>query len=145
MDQVNGSILLKPWLVQLALPLITIVLSVFLRVVTRNDIHKTLRAEDFAVGFEVIIASVIIYIVGSVNMATKCILSTNENDKMVLAGKIVNMPWLLLAYFFFLWGLSTIVRKFGWKDEDELKPFIGIILPDFLGIGLLIFTVNWVY
>lgn len=72
--------------------------------------------------------------------------STTADDahRLHLEEKLMAVPWLLLGFILGIWGVSTLVRKIGWKDESELKLFWGIIAPDIFGIGVLILVVNWI-
>ena len=56
----------------------------------------------------------------------------------------MEIPRLLSAYLFGIWGLSTLVRKLGWESDDRLKTFWGIVVPDTFGLLALLVVVNWI-
>ena len=122
-------------------PLITSFLCIFVKWVSKNDRFITFKKGDLAVGLEMIVASLIIFITDSVNLSTE-IIKNKENQ--VLQGKLMAIPWVLLAFIMGLWGVSTIIRRWGWKNENELNLFWGIIFPDIVGVLILIFIVNWI-
>ena len=94
-------------------------MGIFVKIVTRNDTHKFFSRNDFAVGFDLMISAIII-----------------------LTGRLnTNSPWLLLVIVFLLWGVSTLVRKKGWTHENHLKIIIGVLIPNFIGLGVLVFIV----
>lgn len=87
------------------------------------------------------VASIIIFITDSVSLANEVIRTKNN---IVLQNKLVAIPWILLAFTIGLWGISTLVRKLGWKNETELNIFWGIFVPDIFGLLTLVFIVIWI-
>ena len=132
------------FLLHFAIPLITVVLGIYLKFVTRNDLHTSFVKEDLAFGLEISITALILFITGTVNYSTKLGTTIDPKLKLQIEERLVTVPWLLLAFFLGIWGISTLVRKIGWRDESQLKVFCGIIIPDLFGIGVLILVVNWI-
>ena len=89
---------------------------------------------------DVSVTALIIFITSAVNLASQVY---PQGDGAV-NPKIIDLPWLILAFVCIIWFVSTIIRKFGWDNKDELNIIWGIILPDFIGIMLLLFVVNWI-
>ncbi len=139
----NG-ILAHPWFLHFAVPLVTVGLCIYLKFVTRNDHHTPFVKEDLAFGLDVAITALILFITGSVNIAIAAKSSGDPNLRLQLEDKLVAVPWLLLAFVLGIWGVSTLVRKMGWKNEMELKLLWGIIAPDVFGVILLVLVVNWI-
>lgn len=125
------------------IPLITTYLCIFIKTVSRNDKYKNFKKEDLAVGIELAVTSLIIFITDSANLS-KIMADQTNRDLLHLQTKYELMPWIILAFAIGLWSISTIVRKLGWKNDNQLRIFSGIILPDLYGIITLIFVVNWV-
>jgi hypothetical protein len=143
--QFSGGIplLVQPYFLHVIVPLIVVLLGVFLKIVTRNDQHAAFKKEDLAVGLDISITTLIIFITDSVYRATS-LTSSHQQITHQAQDKIVAVPWILLAFVIGIWSVSTLVRKMGWQNDSELRPFWGIIIPDIFGIGTLIFVVNWI-
>ena len=135
------SVFGQPYFLEFVVPLIAVGASVFLKFVTRNDIHKSFRKEDLAVGLDISVTALIIFITASSKMATD--LAATPSDA-ALQAKLAGVPWIIAAFIVGIWGVSTLVRKAGWDGEATLKPFWGIAAPDAFGIGSLLLVVNWI-
>ncbi len=125
-------------------PLLTTGLSIFVKIVSRNDKYISFKKEDLAIGLETSVTALIILITDTVNDLLRLKQNTENGDGFVIPENILIIPWLLLLIVVVLWGISTIIRKLGWKNENDMNRFWGIILPDILGLGLLIFVVVWI-
>lgn len=135
------NILGTPYFLQFGVPLITVCLSIFVKYVTRNDRHSGFRKEDAAVGLDLAVTALLIFITGSAQLASN-LPATNPPPQIV--DKLSTVPWILMSFLIGIWGISTIVRKLGWEDDDKLKIFWGIILPNIFGVFTLLFVVNWI-
>ena len=69
-------------------------------------------------------------------------LAANPGDAALVA-KSMGVPWILAAFILGIWGISTLVRKLGWEDDDRLHKYWGIIVPDIFGLFALIGVVYW--
>jgi hypothetical protein len=128
------SLLGSPYFLQFGVPLITVGLSIFIKYVTRNDKHSGFKKEDAAVGLDLAVTAVLIFITSSTQLA-----SNPSNSE-----KLGSVPWILMAFTIGIWGVSTLVRKLGWEKDDKLKIFWGIIVPDAFGLMILLIVVNWI-
>jgi di/tricarboxylate transporter len=126
--------------IQFLVPLIAALLSVFLRYVSRSDKHTAGRKEDWAFGFDLSLAALLFFIVDSAAAVERVVTYPTQQPNL---DKLASTPWVLLAMFLGLWGMSTVVRKAGWEDEGRLRVFGGIVLPNFFGILLLAFAISW--
>ena len=63
------DLLTQPYFLLAAVPLVTICLGVFLKIVSRNDQHAAFNKEDYAIGPEVSITTLIVFITESVRRA----------------------------------------------------------------------------
>lgn len=133
--------LAEPYFLNFFVPLIAVGLSVFLKYVSRNDRHKAFRKEDLAVGLDLAITALLIFITDSV-LVVRAI--SKPTPPQTLIEKSMAIPWISLAFVLGIWGISTLVRKMGWQEEDNLKVIWGITVPDIFGILTLIFVVNWI-
>ena len=135
------NILSTPYFLQFGVPLITVGMSIFVKYVTRNDRHSGFRKEDAAVGLDLAVIALLIFITGSAQLASNL---PSNNPPIQLVDKLSTVPWILMLFLIGIWGISTIVRKLGWEDDDKLKIFWGVILPNIFGIFTLLFVVNWI-
>lgn len=131
----------EPYFLQFGVPLLTVGLSIFIKFVTRNDRYSGFKKEDLAVGLDLAVTALLIFITSSAHLATNLPLS---NPPQVRVDQLASVPWILMAFFVGIWGVSTLVRKFGWEDNDKLKIFWGIVVPDSFGLLTLLFVVNWI-
>jgi hypothetical protein len=138
------DLLTNNYFIYFIVPLLTTGLSIFVKIVSRNDKFISFKKEDLAIGLETAVTALIILITGTVNDLLKLKQNTKSGKSVVLPENILIIPWLLLIIVILLWGISTIIRKLGWKNENDMNKFWGIILPDILGLGLLIFVVVWI-
>jgi len=139
-----NQVLAQPWFLHFVVPLVAVLLGIYLKFVTRNDRHTPFMKEDLAVGLEISVTALIIYVTGCVANANAAVNTNDPAIKIQLEEKLMPVPWLLLAFVLGIWGISTLVRKIGWKTESELKIIWGIVVPDLFGIVMLILVVNWI-
>lgn len=131
----------EPYFLKFLVPLIGVAASIFLKYVTRRDTHTNFKKEDLAVGLELSVAALLIFVAASSFLAQD--LSQSPNDP-VLLERSAGVPWILSAFILGIWGISTIVRKLGWVGDDRLQWFWGILLPNTFGVAVLLFVVNWI-
>lgn len=134
------NFLAQPYFIEFVVPLIAVGLSIFLKYVTRNDKYKGFRKEDLAVGLDLAVSSLLVFITSSAQLAVQIQSAPDLAKNDVLAGA----PWMIAAFFIGLWGVSTIVRKLGWEDDEKLHLWWGIVVPNVFGIILLLIVVNWI-
>ena len=134
------NILGTPYFLKFGVPLITVGVSIFVKYVTRNDKHSGFKKEDAAVGLDLAITALLILITNSSQIAIN--LPTNPPDQLAL--KLSEVPWIIILIVFLIWAISTIVRKFGWEDDNKLRMLRGVILPNIVGIFILLLVVNWI-
>jgi hypothetical protein len=135
----------EPFYCNFLLTLITSLISIFVKYSSKNDIHKAFKKEDLAIGFELSIAAIFLLLMETSKLFV-VYLKYERGASEVPNGvyqKIIAMPFILLGMVFLLWILSTIVRKIGWNDEDDLSIGFGIILPNLIGVISLIVAVTF--
>lgn len=124
----------------LIVPLLTTFLVIFIKSVSRNDKHKFLKREDFAFGLEMGVTAILLLLGNSVTVAQQTL--TNPDLAVKVSEKLLSSGWITPILIFGLWGISTIVRRIGWRSDTELKIFWGIIFPDLFGLVILIYVVS---
>lgn len=127
-----------PYFLQFGVPLITVGLSIFIKYVTRNDRHSGFRKEDLAVGLDLAVTALLIFITASTQLAK------NAAQSNQITEQLASVPWILMAFLVGIWGISTVVRKLGWESDDKLKWGWGIVFPGSFGLFTLLFVVNWI-
>lgn len=129
------------YFIQFWVPLIAVAVSLFLKFVTRKDDHRAFRKEDLAVGLDLAVTALLVFLTYG-SLLAKEILKTPNDPKLV--ERTTMIPWILFIYMIGIWGISTTVRKLGWEADGKLKIFWGIFIPDAFGVMCLIFSVNWI-
>ncbi|NOH03669.1 MAG: hypothetical protein HND47_17765 [Chloroflexi bacterium] len=138
------TFLAHPLFLQFAVPLMTVAFTVFLKVVSRNDKHNIrLKKDDIAVGLEIAVTALILFITESASLAQQLAVSPNLAIPATI-DKLSSAPWVILMFVLGIWGVSSIVRWAGWKGDDDLNIGWGIVFPDLFGVLLLLFVVNWI-
>jgi len=141
----------------LIFPIGSAVLGVGLKYTSRNDQYTPFRKEDLAVGLELVLTACLTYVVVTsdraialhkVNKELQQVLQKPPIDAAVasklqsqittLSQQVGMAGWTIAFMFLGLWGLSTVVRKWGWKSETEMTTGCGITLPLVFGVIALI-------
>lgn len=135
------EILSNPHFTQVAIPLVAVGASIFLKFVSRNDSHAGFKKEDLAVGLDLSVTALLLFMTISSGLAIQ-VSASPENEALI--AKVATVPWILAAFIVGIWAVSTIVRKLGWKKQDDLHGIWGIVVPDAFGLFTLLFVVNWI-
>jgi hypothetical protein len=137
------SILTSQFFTYFIVTLLTTGFSIFVKSVSRADKQKALTKEDFAVGLELSVTALILFITDSVTYTKNLLL---HQGGFQAEPKIIAMPWIIFAFFIGIWSISTLIRRKGWttSGQDELNWISGIIIPNVFGLLSLIFVVNWI-
>lgn len=136
------EIIIHPYFKYFIVTLITTGLSIFVKVVSRNDKHLPFKKEDLAVGMEISVTALILFITGCVDY-TKSLLS-QVSFLVDTEDRYMQIPWIIFALLLGLWSMSTLIRKKGWIAPETNHIWYGIIIPDVYGLFTLIFVVNWI-
>jgi hypothetical protein len=132
-------------------------LGVAVKCVTRNDRYTTFRKEDIAVGLDLILTACLMFVALTTDRALSLVEVNRELANAIkaqpvdtiraaalelqvslLSGRIAVAGWTIALMFLGLWSTSTIVRKWGWQSETEMRPWAGIAIPLFFGILALV-------
>ena len=111
-------------MLDLLMPLLAVALTIYVKCVTRGDAQFYFRKEDFAVGLEISVVAVLMLVAGP-------------------AGRATTAPWLVLAMMLGVWATSAFIRKYGWDGEGRLHLVRGIVIPDVVGLAMLLGVVLW--
>jgi len=139
-----NELLLNPYFKEFVIPLLAVFLTIGVKVVSRKDAYMGLEREDFAIGFDLIVSSLILLVTYSSKIAADLHSGQATNPEMC-NEKLEYLPWILFFSVFGLWGLSTMVRAFGWENnQNKLRLWPGIVIPTALGLFALLLTVNFI-
>ncbi|MDK9759850.1 hypothetical protein KIV40_32235, partial [Vibrio sp. D173a] len=94
-----------------------------------------------AVGFDLSVTGILVYITGSAQLMRNIPVSDRTPE---VVEKIATIPWILLAMVVSVWAMSTIVRKFGWEEDQKLTKLCGTPIPNLFGLFILLLAVNWI-
>ena len=153
--EIIAKILTSWYFINIGIPLIAAAAGIYVRVVSRKDEELKLKSDDLAIGFDIALGAVFVFLVKMVSVSAALLaLPTNQNPLQAdLKSKVISMPWMLLIWGIGFWGISTSLRKWGWKTVNEgtaqepkakYEPTaVGIILPLIFGLVSLVFAVNW--
>lgn len=108
------------WLV----PIITILLTVIIKMSARNQ-SVDFRGIDFLdFGFDLSISAIVV-------------LLTNVRDSNLTA-------WFMLLFFVVIMIITIIVNRIGWNTREKRINIAGAIIPDIIGIFLLVVAILYV-
>lgn len=108
------------WLV----PIITILLTVIIKMSARNQ-SVDFRGIDFLdFGFDLSISAIVV-------------LLTNVSDSNLTA-------WFMLLFFVVIMIITIIVNRIGWNTREKRINLAGAIIPDIIGIFLLVVAILYV-
>ena len=108
------------WLV----PIITILLTVIIKMSARNQ-SVDFRGIDFLdFGFDLSISAIVV-------------LLTNVRDSNLTA-------WFMLLFFVVIMIITIIVNRIGWNTREKRINLAGAIIPDIIGIFLLVVALLYV-
>lgn len=141
----------------IAFPAFSAASGILLKCATRNDKYAFFKKEDMAVGPQLMLTAALTYVIITTDRARELDrindqissalavkpLQTERITELQAAAHIAAQPimlaaWLLLCLVLLLWGTVTVVKRWGWASEAELKPGIGIGLPLALGVLSLV-------
>jgi hypothetical protein len=128
-----------------AIPLISVFLTIAIKVVSRKDTFMEATKDDFAIGFDLAVTALILLVSYASKIAVDVHANTSTNIE-AYKKKLEFVPWLLFFFTLGLWALSTLVRRFGWEQgaNKTLKTSWGVVIPDIIGMSALLFIVNYI-
>lgn len=148
------SVLVSSYFRYLIFPIGSALLGILVKYATRNDQFAKFTKEDVAIGLDLMRTACLMFVLLTSDKAI-ALLTTNKQLQSVLSGSPIDQVaatnlqtqaatlssniawsgWLVALMFLGLWGVSTLVRKWGWKSPTEMNVIIGIAIP--LGFGIL--------
>jgi hypothetical protein len=126
--------------IDIGVPVLAAMLSVYAKCVSRNDQHKPMSRDDFAVGLDLAAAALLILVI---SWGAEVGRAPSQLSNGHVASCVMSAPWVVLAMALALWALSTLIRKCGWNARGELKVGWGVLAPIVVGAVILLFAVSW--
>ncbi|WP_374988648.1 hypothetical protein Q5794_02335 [Priestia megaterium] len=128
----DSEILASPFFFNFCIPLLTTFFVVFVKRVSKNDTHlQRYNKEDWAIGIDLSVSSVLIYAVESAKQYRMSV------EKPHIEYEMNN--WTIVLLIVGLWIISHIIRSYGWDNQGKLN-WIGIIIPNIYGLIVLFFV-----
>lgn len=104
-------------------PSISIILTIIIKISSKPESVVLTFCDYFDFGFDLATSSLIV------------VLSNIKND----IGS-----WLLILFFLLVMITSIIVNRVGWNKDTKQLKIIGVIIPDILGLFLLVVATLYV-
>jgi hypothetical protein len=140
-------------------PLASAASGILLKAATRNDKYALFKKEDMAVGPQLMLTAALTYVVLTIDRARAlvevnrklaaelkqqaldaAIHSQLQQTSQALSGQIMSAAWMVIILIFGLWGTTTVVKRWGWRTDAEMTPYVGITGPLILGVLVLMFV-----
>jgi hypothetical protein len=128
----------------LGIPIFSVVITTAVKVVSRKDHSLKVTRNDLAVGINLIVTGLIMLLNNAVKLADN---AKNIPADLIAANtaNLLNMVVLVLMYCIVAFLISVLIRRYGWKkdNEKELNTFFGVIVPLIVGSFLLVVAANY--
>ena len=119
-----------------AVPAISVAVGIVLRVSSRSDKYSPPGKEDYAVGFDLFLASVTFLIIKIIDLLRLLITSVDSATKDSLFAAVVIAVLLLASFFIVLQMVLLVVRKRGWDANGQMTN-TGLWAPIAFGLTTL--------
>lgn len=104
-------------------PVLGIILTIVLKIASKPE-FLTLNYIDYLdFGFDLSISAII------------CLVTGIESDTGI---------WLLVLAFILLFITSIIVNRIGWNKQTNKQKLVGVLIPDFVGLFLLVLVTLYI-
>lgn len=134
-----SEFLSSPFFKYFLLPLLTALLTIFVKLSSRPDRRSYVTREDFAIGINLCVTAIFVIITKCVIVAGTLI-SVTDPDKIkrysdLLLTMVVQSTGMIVLVFI----LAYIMRKLAWEyDFRSIKMVWGVIIPDIVGLVFLV-------
>jgi hypothetical protein len=137
-------------------PILSVALGIYIKYVTKHDQFSKFSKEDIAVGFDLMRAAFLAYLLMMSDGARGLINASDAFASAVKGGgvtpeqamklqqvvsaqseRLMGGLFGLVCLIMGMWITSTIVRKKGWKSPTDLDAWYGIALPLAVGVAYL--------
>ncbi|GAB3910463.1 hypothetical protein GCM10028803_50360 [Larkinella knui] len=128
------------------IPMLSVFLTGAVKVVSRRDGQFGITREDYAIGIDLVVTSLVLLTTYASRIANDVRRSNPAVDLFKCRERLEMLPWLLIFYILGLWALSTIVRIKGWESSpsNRIHRTWGVWIPTIIGIILLLATVRYI-
>ena len=141
----------------LLFPILSALLGIGIKFVTRNDKYRPFMKEDLAIGLDLMLTAFLLFLaltsdqclaLGAVHHEMAALnrdpdgLQKLQSRADAITEFLTMSGWVITVMLAGLWSVSTFVRKLGWKSETELRPVLGIAVPVVIGVLSLIVVMS---
>jgi hypothetical protein len=141
--QIQGVNFLRSETFRIAVPVVSAAVGIWIKSETRHPEKQMIRKEDFAVGVPLIQTACVSFLTVATQKALQLHLMISNQAASVAfkppdaaeLSAFVTMSGLRLAFMLLiLFGMTSVVRRYGWKTKDDIRVLQGITLPIAIGI-----------
>lgn len=137
--QVQDVSLLRSDYFRVGVPLFSAALSIWIKTEMRHPQRMKITKEDLAVGIDLIQTSFISFLALATDKALRLYdqVLTLRSDPLLsanLAKFLTSSAVRLTALLLLLFGISSFVRRTGWRNQDDIKVWRGIVIPIVAGV-----------
>lgn len=135
-----NDLLASPYFKDFAIPLLSVILTVILKMSSRKDTNFGFSRDDFAIGFDLSVTALVLAVAKISDIALKSkTITLTDNEKHTLE----NLPWFILALCFSMYCLAMIIRKVGWNTSTPpVQKKWSVFLLFISGVGVLYLTIT---
>lgn len=110
-------------------PVVSIILTVIIKISSKPSFFTLGFVDYLDFGFDLSISAIIVLLTG--------IHGTVDNNSTLGI-------WLILLSFMLIMIISIIVNRLGWNKDTGQINFIGVLIPDIIGIILLVISTLYI-
>lgn len=162
------DILINPYFKNIAVPMGTAILTILIKSVSKEHGQKLIEKRDLAIGLDLCVTSLAVFATGMVDLLGKYSnsefmkisramakstkgqslnaqdISRNFLEFDKLQDKLAVSWWMVLGLSLGTFSIAFLVRQYGWGKQSEIGIWIGVVLPNIVGIVSLIGVVTWI-
>lgn len=140
-----ADILSNYYVKNLGIPIFSVFITASVKVISRKDHSLNFTKSDVAVGINLIVTGMIMLVNCSIKLAETTNTLTDKTIQAQNTTKMLTMLVLVLLYCIMAVFLSVLIRKYGWKkeNESELNTLMGVLIPLILGSILIVVAANY--
>ena len=162
--------LVQPWFKNIVVPVVALVLTIFFKAISKAKV--SIERNDFFVCFDLCASAIFVFVIGMVDLANQLVNPPGtmiselikvqqleqkidpsqlavlqdllEQQSQIILTKFGLSSLVLVGMFLLTVIISVITRCLGWDANGTARWGWGIILPNTLGLGLLIVAAIWI-
>jgi hypothetical protein len=138
------NVLTSAWFRDIGVTLLSMGISVFAKIQSRNDKYGSTSWSDYAVGIDLAVSALILLVVKSLDHYVDLNrIGTSDQRILKTAHLLAVSLSCLFALTILTWLFSAFIRRWGWKNKNKLYKWSGVTLPNFIGGSILACIVHF--